>query len=272
MFVFIFPKLFEFFKFLSYFLEHHIVLDLRQIDDYEYHLVIFREPLHECYRFRILLINDSDINFYGIFSKLAQNAPDTNYLLIGSCGSGVLADLGRLFIVSEAVKGDRGKLDASQRFQWEKNKRAARNHHLWESELHALGVAQVTQKTTCSTNFLNATIIDKEFADSLFDMETYDFCYKREVRMYSCVRFVTDYVSPLDNELSAKEYGEKVQSRVPFELPELELANLKKIYSAEADSRLQVRVRIALGWESLCTCWGQLAGSGEILLLLPKPI
>lgn len=87
---------------------------------YEYTLIIYREleGQGEFYRFRVLLINDSDINFYGIFSKLAQNTP-INYLLIGSCGSSTHDDL---VIVNEAGKGDHGKLEGQQRFVWDQAK------------------------------------------------------------------------------------------------------------------------------------------------------
>lgn len=76
--VLIFPKLFEFFKFLSSLFENPnvVVLDIKQKDECEFVVTVLRRHHFEqdgYYSFRILLINDSDINFYGIFSKMLVN-------------------------------------------------------------------------------------------------------------------------------------------------------------------------------------------------------
>ena len=222
--VLIFPKLFEFFKFLSSLFENPnvVVLDIKQKDECEFVVTVLRRHHFEqdgYYSFRILLINDSDINFYGIFSKMLVNKTEgggselpasPGYLLIGSSGSSNPADLGKVFLVEEAVKGDQGKLDKHQRFTWDPDKETKRLHKFWETEIHALHKLHVEKKRTCSTNFLNTTIIDQRFAEEyLFDMETYDFydiCQKNEIKKFSCLRFVTDYVLPLDKEESLEDY------------------------------------------------------------------
>jgi hypothetical protein len=121
--------------------------------------------------------------------------------LIGSSGSSVEADLGKLFYITEAVKGDRGTLSTDLTFSWEIEKQTVRKHLLWDTECMVLKQKNVTSKKICSTNFLNSNVIDKHFETGyLFDMETFDFydvCEKQGVKKYSCVRFVTDYVVPL---------------------------------------------------------------------------
>lgn len=75
MIVLVFPKSFEFFKFLNFFMidQRYIVNALERHDMHEYymHISVVDDKRLETYKFKILLIDDSDINFYGIFAKLA---------------------------------------------------------------------------------------------------------------------------------------------------------------------------------------------------------
>src|SRR3989338_6268468 len=129
--VFVFPKSFEFFKFLTYLLDNHHILDIQQKDEYEYHIIWFNGADESIvYRFEVLLINDSDINFYGLFSKLLENVGYI-YILIGSCGSHKTNDIGNCYYVNRAFKGDRGRLTADSNFIYEERKRAKQKHRLW---------------------------------------------------------------------------------------------------------------------------------------------
>ncbi len=107
-----------------------------------------------------------------------------------------------MFVVEEATKGDRGALNYRQEFVWEQKNLDTRTHSLWVPELYSLKQEKIQLRKICSTNFLNETVIDDRFAkDYLFDMETFDFydiCVKKGVKMFSCVRFVTDHVAPLN--------------------------------------------------------------------------
>jgi len=184
------------------------------------------------------LIGDSDINFYGIFSKLAT-VDVVFYLLIGSCGSSDLSDMAKTFMVQLAVKGDRGKLDQNQKFVWDPTKKVECEHKLWGTEIHALGSRGINPKKTCSTNFLNTNVIDEVFTNGyLFDMETFDFfdiCKKKGIKRYSCVRFVTDYVHPLSEKYDNQSYITKVCSIQEFkkEMPsnpdQFKIEDLKKL-------------------------------------------
>jgi hypothetical protein len=238
--VFIFPKLFEVFKFLSSLFENPsvVVLDIRQKDECEFVVTVWRHHFEQdCYfAFRILLINDSDINFYGIFSKMLVDKTESgyeggynpSYLLIGSCGSSDPSDLGKVFLVDEAIKGDRGKLDETQRFEWDPEKETKRTHKFWDTEIHALQKVHVEKKKTCSTNFINDTIIDKRFEGFLFDMETYDFydiCEKNQIKTFSCLRFVTDYVLPLNTKVNLKDY---------FQLPYFKQTDIRQLLVSES--------------------------------------
>ena len=140
---------------------------------------------------------------------------------------------------------------------WDKEKETTRQHRLWESEVHALQKFGVEKKKTCSTNFLNTTVIHQKFEkDYLFDMETYDFydiCKKNGIKKYSCIRFVTDYVLPLDTEESADQYFKhgyfelkKVQSQLSTmngDLPnEMKGENKPNMESMKKFVRLKMRI------------------------------
>ncbi len=224
MLVLVFPKLFEFFKFICFLRskpKDYTILNIVQVDEHEYELGVLatwrpwgdlpcvasvfgdeeEEHSKRTLKLRVLLVNDSDINFYSIFGKLVDSTSQTYYMLVGSCGSGVESDLGKLFFVNSAVKGDRGTLDHNQIFHWNREKLEERDHRLWDTEQHQLSNHSVTSSKICSTNFLNSNVIDEHFANGfLFDMETFDFydiCSKNGIKNFSCVRFVTDYVLSL---------------------------------------------------------------------------
>lgn len=204
----IFPKAFEFFKFLQFLMfdEKTTVYDITsKIGNKELNLTLYNNDQKEYLELKVLLIGESDINFYSIFSNLVK---DGEYnILVGSCGSDNKEDLTKLFYVEEAVKGDRGDLNEDQVFTFSKDKLTTKKAHLDAVEVHYLKENRVFPKNICSTNFLNMTIIDKYFKGYLFDMETYDFfavCENGE-DSYGCVRFVTDYVLPLNASKSEVE-------------------------------------------------------------------
>lgn len=113
--ILVFPKSFEFFKFIQYFIhdDNYRILDVVSENDTEHTLFIRDRAARKVYKFQIFVVGQSDINFNSIFSGLVQ---DNYHLLIGSCGSAVLEDMGKLFYITTAAKGDRGFLDSKQQF------------------------------------------------------------------------------------------------------------------------------------------------------------
>jgi len=206
----VFPKVFEFFKFLQYlFLKsYYAVTDFVQLDDYEFHIYLMELSGNSLEHFKlpILLINQSDINFYSIFSKLVRDDIEEYHMLIGSCGSSDAGDLGKSFLVSKATKGDRGHLDENGHFALDTSKIMSKECHLLEPEKIHIKQLVSGAKAICSTNFLNLNIIHHSFQYFLFDMETYDFfdvCSRNGVNHYGCVRFVTDYVMPREPDVGS---------------------------------------------------------------------
>lgn len=154
---------------------------------------------YSMYTWRILLIDESDIGFYNIFSKLVVS--DNRYFLIGSCGSGNEIDcFSKIFYVNEAFKGDRGVLNEKGEFSFDKRKLVSHRARIWDDCFPGqLKKLAIEDRLCCSTNFLNVNIIEDDFAECLFDMETYDFydiCKGKGIKNYACFRFVTDYVVP----------------------------------------------------------------------------
>lgn len=209
----VFPKPFEFVKFLTQLVEEDAFLVLDIIHPYgelEYCLFVQHVESSKCYCFRVLLIGDSDINFYGILSKLMARSSN-RYLLMGSCGSSDFADLeeytvainketggkrlcdadaqvspeeekkvfGHMFVVEKAFKGDRGYLDLSSTFRLKEDKVSSRMQQMFPADRHALEALvqpPVQKRQACSTNFMNENTIAPQFSKStLFDMETFDF-------------------------------------------------------------------------------------------------
>ncbi|GAM28762.1 hypothetical protein SAMD00019534_119380 [Acytostelium subglobosum LB1] len=252
----IFPKLFEFYKFLSYLLhsDYCVVNDIKQVDAYEYRIFLYRldrsKQRQSSLQLPIYLINDSDINFYGIFSKLATN-PDHTYILIGSCGSGNLEDFGNLHVVERAVKGDRGRLDARQLFTYETDSKkiTSRQHCLWPADMNSFHQSGMELRQACSTNFMNTNIITESFKNYLFDMETFDFydiCTNQSISMYSCVRFVTDYVIDLGkSEPTTDVYYGMVSSKKAIEdqFPDQLLEKLKDLPLSSAKKLIRLRLK-----------------------------
>ena len=259
MLILVFPKSFEFYKFLCYLLgkSDFSLYDFKATDEYEYTLHVMERQRQTSdsadrlsssargFCIRVLLIGDSDINFYSIFSKLADAVKGNLYLLVGSCGSPILHDLKHIFFVETAVKGDRGKLDKDSNFSWinKADKIASRSHGLWKIDCDLLEHIKVSKRLICSTNFLNENCIDEKFEKEkfLFDMETYDFfdiCHKEEVPRYGCIRFVTDFVLPLPSDSPLESMDSLVQTYRQniiqelsmFEDPKWDLSSLKKLY------------------------------------------
>jgi hypothetical protein len=117
--ILVFPKLFEFYKFVC-FLRHSDKFELLRLDapaeGFLKKVWILEcrrttDPKSTILRFRVFLIDESDIRFNDIFSLMVQQHKDACYILIGSCGSPVASDLGKSFVVTEVVKGDRGAVD-----------------------------------------------------------------------------------------------------------------------------------------------------------------
>jgi hypothetical protein len=109
-----FPKPFEFFKFFQYLMvdtskKVYDVTSNAQNPNKEFIITIFCGVRREYLSLKVLLIDDSDINFYSIFSELVNDGE--YYILVGSCGSSKIEDIGKKFYIKSAIKGDRGKLN-----------------------------------------------------------------------------------------------------------------------------------------------------------------
>ena len=204
---FVFPKPFEFYKFLVYLLSEKClfftILNITSKSNIRYDLILQPSQAPDdqmilpCY-----IIRDSDINFNRIFSELvhtqSRNTED-EFILIGSCGSNNKEDLGNMFYVKKAVKGDRGTLDKDSKFKIRKDKFTKLNER--KAKYYKKSYLQLNKKICCSTNFLNKNIIDESFKDYIFDMETFDFydiCGRLNISNYFSIRFVTDLVEDLD--------------------------------------------------------------------------
>lgn len=169
-----------------------------------------------------------------------------------------MEDLGKFFSITNAIKGDRGFLDCKQQFKIDSKKisESKRPHRLGKIETDQLEDFSITGKTICSTNFLNMTIIHEDFADCLFDMETYDFfdICRLNQSAFGCIRFVTDYVLPLNGEedISAQrkfllKHLKEIQKTEPFCEPWKKLD--KKARKIEDIKVLKKFVRLRLSHE-----------------------
>jgi hypothetical protein len=202
--IFVFPKIFEFFKFFSFLLKSsntaiHDCSKTSLPNGSIIFEIILRTYLKD-FKLKCIVVDESDINFYSISKDFIDTKHD--YFLLGSCGSLNHSELGRSFVISEAIKGDRGILDSQNKFIFSEKKLVSKSHKMNKYLLFDL-----TEKKISSSNFLNtAQYLPKKYNDYLFDMETFDFydlCSSNNVECFSSVRFVTD----ICDEVSLKEFG-----------------------------------------------------------------
>jgi hypothetical protein len=189
--LFVFPKKFEFYKFL-YYININYNIKYFTKNDYYYKIKISTKI------FYCLVVDDSDIGFtFKLMNFIKHNKEIIKYnkvILIGSCGSNIFNDLGKMFEIKEATKGDRGYLSSSKLFEYRLDKKLISNCNTTNSKFKIREIV--------STNFLNENCIHDIFKNKLFDMETYDFfqiCSALDVQSYHCFRFVTDYVCNLES-------------------------------------------------------------------------
>ena len=205
--LFLFPKQFEAYKFVSHLNVNNFAVKEIWYNDY---YIEIETPISA---FRVMVIEDSDIGFNFKFMNLLNLHPEIKkepIILIGSCGSANRADVGKMFAISTAIKGDRGKLDEVSKFTRAIDKQINAASSMISKK------SSFKTKDIVSINFFNENAIDKEFNNCLFDMETYDFfeiCRCNGVYNYSCFRFVTDYLLPMgpDNKPQFPEDHEKVK-------------------------------------------------------------
>eukprot|EP01080_Neovahlkampfia_damariscottae_P012371 gene12371-6039_t len=217
--VLVFPKRFEFFKFLS-FLKN----------SYEVFVTHFEVSVPDHALFDCLIVHESDILFntqFRDYSKESNIFKISNYVLIGSCGSSVTSDFGKIFVVDKYCKGDRGEIERAQCPQ-------------------KYSSNTVKPKSICSLNFLNANIIDPTYKNYLFDMETYDFfqvCEQYKLGNAYRFRFVTDLLSSslevslmdylkmcIDNMEKHLSSMKDIFKEFKLEINEYNLTNCEKLY------------------------------------------
>ena len=212
---FIFPKFFEFYKFLNY------VWNFEMLKDYEYNSIedfyIFHLIIREkkCL-IKIIVINDSDINFNTIVRRHIELNRNTIICLIGSCGSHQGSDLQEIFLIKKSFKVDRDTLDAQNVFEPRMDKILKVNSRTNFDIESRMGLKK---KNICSMNFLNESIIHNDFINDLYDMETYDFysiCKDFNVQTYFSIRFVTDLVSAIGHSFEYNDYISKFERYTPL--------------------------------------------------------
>jgi hypothetical protein len=225
---FIFPKEFEFFKFLSFGLKEEKIVAMDECEG-RFHLELAlpanefvfqkeRQDGKEEYHYHSVhcyVPQESDIGFHHLFHRILQEHHDEHdsgaerlIVLIGSCGSTDDKDLGKLFHVKEATKLDRGRTSVDNTFSPRADKLLTERHELGTTLQLLFG--SLEERRTFSVNFLNEAQVvvavdereeqpswNKEYA-GLYDMETYEFfqlCRSNDIKYFTCLRFVTDKVS-----------------------------------------------------------------------------
>lgn len=198
-----FPKSFELFKFLSFcvktctkFRVYRPSSPKVSSKDREFEVLCQRH--HLLHHFSALLIDDSDINFRKLLqSELAvakDQAPD-QIICIGSCGSPNPEDVGKLFSIKKAVKGDRGEVTRAREYVPREDKRLKAKPKKLPS--HDPMLAWVEPREIVSNNFLSHSSFPG-LDEHLCDMETWDFfdtCKQLpHSPSYMSLRFVSDYV------------------------------------------------------------------------------
>uniref|UniRef100_A0A7S2ABH4 Uncharacterized protein n=1 Tax=Stereomyxa ramosa TaxID=1078864 RepID=A0A7S2ABH4_9EUKA len=241
----VFPKFFEFFKFFNHLLQNHFLFDISYKNDCYYLFVNNRYPfIVNCY-----VVGDSDIEFNQLISKIIHGKNHDKLILIGSCGSDNEKNLGKMFLVKKAIKGDRGTLDSNNVFRIRKDKLLETNYKINHDDLLRLAC---DQKNIISTNFLNENIIDNSFEGNLFDMETFDFydiCDTNDIKEYYSLRFVTDLVLPIGGNINIEDYKEIIINNDSKNEKLHDLGDFKSL----RDLKKYYRMRCALEkvWNSL---------------------
>jgi len=114
MIIFIFPKEFEFLKFLFSIAENvRVIYKIKEFDNF-LHIVIKDNYFDNSFSFFMKLINESDIEFNFLLNDFIKDlclkyCPNNfNFVICGTCGSHEKEDLGKCFYVNHAIKFDRG--------------------------------------------------------------------------------------------------------------------------------------------------------------------
>jgi hypothetical protein len=200
MIVFIFSKYFEFYKFVAflYKCDHVFLMNVNKLSDYEVSFIFYYKNKNEIIQLNCLIINDSDINFYSIISKLL-NEKNKKYILIGSCGSYHYNELKKLCFIEKSFKIDRGILIKNNVFKIREDKITTREpklDFLTKNYYEMLNTKNIIKlKNSTSSNYIVDNLIDNKYINYVADMETYDFydvCLKNNISQYYCVRFITD--------------------------------------------------------------------------------
>lgn len=211
MILFVFPKAWEFYKFfayLTYVLEPNASMEEKKKRCRLYSCRLTRPCVYEMVvyynsmflSFEALFLEESDVGFGKKLRSLGKNFADVEVCLVGSCGSACAADLGAFIFVTEAVKGDRGRIDQNSRYYLSKKdleKIEALKLHAKFDKLTIRGQTSPASRRIVSLNFLSESILDLAFSKDLFDMETFDFfsvCADLNADWYYCYRFVTDLI------------------------------------------------------------------------------
>ena len=193
MYLLLFPKKFEFFAFVKstqpntlYFSS---TLNIWQLN-------------YSTYTLYVAYFDKSDYEFMRMLSQLMltqEKLKNLNLVLIGSCGSTVESDFGKVFLIQEAIQGDRGFLQTKNEFIFREEKKLATPYKPTQEIEYFPAFTDTTKKNISSSNFLNETDYLSLEDFSLFHMETfyfYETCKHFDITSYICFRFVTDFVFP----------------------------------------------------------------------------
>jgi len=225
--VFVFPKKFEFQKFVfhSSFLRIQRIKLLHVGKSYRIFVGLYTSTRDEggvwvkwCLMYTI---NDSDIGFLMKLKEFVgamQSTlnPDIKllYVLIGSCGSTLPEDLGKTFYINAAIKYDRM---VSQPLPNGDDSGGPSNAVLLkfrEEKFLAFAASQVcTEGLTCfSGNMLVESVMDVPWPNKLheygekprlFEMDTFEFYYVMHslgIEAYCALRFVSDVIGDTSNQ------------------------------------------------------------------------
>ena len=206
--VLVFPKLFELCKFYAWGLKEKDLVGVTPVKGrfarFQLWEFFFKETTIIC-----ALVDESDIGFHISFQDLLRELPDARgkcFILVGSAGAVNEDDVGKVFWVRSAVKGDRGRVDERGLFHRRRKKQLAH-----ECRLPPGFTSLMEQRIAVSVCFFNETCLDEDWGDLcvLFDMETFNFfhlCHEEKVAFFGCVRFVTDKVARINSKFEPQDY------------------------------------------------------------------
>jgi len=220
MFIFIFPKKFEFDLFIKSFEGEIVYNNIFKVDGLRY-FIIFNDngfSMFMCY-----VVEESDIMFLVNLNeflidfirsldsdRIRIDSNDITFVLFGTCGSMMKHEkqnikLNDMFIVNNAKKIDRGEI---QDVNMKRNELTGKDDYYYTFKRRNDKFNEITVKThtylferksIISTNHLYTTIKhETDYNKCLFDMETFDFfslLKHHNMRNYYALRIISDILN-----------------------------------------------------------------------------